>query len=69
MLISLQRKFTKPEKEILAEVVQGARSAQIAKKLNLSLFTVQTHRKNILKKSGCLNLQELISKAIREGWV
>lgn len=67
MLISLQRKFTKPEKEILAEVVQGARSAQIAKKLNLSLFTVQTHRKNILKKSDCLNLQELISKAIREG--
>lgn len=49
MLISLQRKFTKREKEILAEVVQGARSAQIAKKLNLSLFTVQTHRKNILK--------------------
>src|SRR5690606_29675156 len=64
-----QKLFTKREEEILAEVIQGISSLQIAQKLNLSIYTVQTHRKNILKKSGCLNLTELVSKSIREGWI
>lgn len=61
--------FTPREMEILAEVIQGVSSSEIAKKLNLSVYTVQTHRKNILKKSGCANLTELLTKAVREGWV
>jgi DNA-binding CsgD family transcriptional regulator len=61
--------FTKRELEILDFVIQGMKSEDIAKKLNLSLYTIQTHRKNILKKSGCKNLHQLISTSIREGWI
>ncbi len=62
-------KFTKRESEILSEVIKGVSSKEISEKLHISLLTVQTHRKNILKKSECASLQELITKSIREGWV
>ncbi|NLN32350.1 MAG: hypothetical protein GX159_01980 [Flavobacteriaceae bacterium] len=61
--------LSRRERKVLSEVIQGHSSSEIAQKLNLSIYTIQTHRKNILKKSGCSNLTELISKSIREGWV
>lgn len=61
--------FTKRESEILSYIVQGMKSEDIARLLSRSLFTVMTHRKNILKKSGCGNMQELLVKVVREGWV
>lgn len=61
--------FTKRELEILRYVVRGFISVDIAQKLNRSVFTIRTHRKNILRKSGCKNIQELLAKSIREGWV
>lgn len=64
-----EKLFTKRETEILAEVIQGTSSLEIAQKFKLSIYTIQTHRKNILKKSGCANLTELLTKSIREGWV
>ena len=61
--------FSKKEFEILQYIVQGKKSEDIAKLLHRSIFTIQNHRKNILKKSGCATTQELLVKAIREGWV
>ncbi len=61
--------FTKKELEILRYVVQGTKSEDIAKRLSKSIFTVRAHRKNILRKSGCGSVQELLVKSIREGWV
>ena len=61
--------FTKRESQILSEVIKGSSSKEISELLHISLLTVQTHRKNILKKSNCSTLQELITKSIREGWV
>lgn len=61
--------FSKKELEILSYVIRGMTSEAIAKHLHRSVFTVQTHRKNILKKSGCHNISELLVKSIREGWV
>lgn len=61
--------FTKKELEILQYVIQGMRSEDISKLLNRSIYTVRTHRKNILKKSGCRNVQELLMKSVREGWL
>lgn len=42
--------LTKREVEILKRVKRGLTSEQIANELNLSYFTVQTHRKNISQK-------------------
>ncbi len=61
--------FTKREKEVLKLVVNGFLSSEIAERLFISLHTVNTHRKNILRKSNCSTLPELISKTIKEGWV
>lgn len=61
--------FSKKEREILQYVVQGINSETIAQKLRRSIHTVRNHRKNILEKSGCRNVQELLVKSIREGWV
>lgn len=63
------RFFTKRELEILRYMVQGIKSKEIARRLSRSIFTVRNHRKNILSKSGCSNVQELLVKSIREGWV
>lgn len=61
--------FTKKELEILQYVVQGLKSKDIAEKLQKSIHTIRNHRKHILEKSGCDNVQELLVKSIREGWV
>ena len=54
MLVS-QREF-----EILNLVEQGMSSEQIADKLFLSLNTVNTHRCNMLKKTGKDSISDLI---------
>ena len=61
--------FSKKEQEILNLVVKGYTSEAIAQKLERSIFTVRNHRKKILEKSNCENVQELLVKAVREGWV
>ncbi len=53
------------EKEILFMVASGITSSQIAKKLFLSKFTVNNHRKNLLQKLNVKNVAELISEATR----
>lgn len=61
--------FTKRELEILKYTVEGKVSMEISQALNISRYTVDTHRKNILSKSKCTTVNELIAKSIREGWV
>lgn len=67
--VPYQSRFTKSEQKILEYMVQGLTTEKIAELLNRSSFTVQTHRKNILRKSECGSLQELLVKSVREGWV
>ncbi|RYZ00623.1 MAG: hypothetical protein EOO11_00925 [Chitinophagaceae bacterium] len=61
--------LTRREKEVLALLIEGRNSQQIALSLNLSEGTVHTHRKNMLRKAGVSNSSQLIVRAIREGWV
>ncbi|MFN3917853.1 MAG: response regulator transcription factor [Flavobacteriales bacterium] len=57
------------EKEIILLMCEEYTSKQIASKLNISVRTIDTHRKNILWKTDCLNLAGLVKYAIRNGWV
>lgn len=61
--------FTKREQQVLSCMTKGMKSKEISEHLYCSIFTVRNHRKNILKKSGCANVQELLIKSVREGWV
>jgi len=61
--------FTKREKEVLQLLVQGMKNQEIADALFISRYTVDTHRKNILAKSGSSGMFDLIKKAVKEGWI
>lgn len=61
--------ITKRERQILTLLVKGDDSKTIASKLDISKQTVDTHRKNLLKKTGCENTASLIAMAIKNGWV
>jgi DNA-binding NarL/FixJ family response regulator len=52
--------FTDREFEIIRLIHDGLESEQIAEKLFLSKHTVNTHRKNILEKTGKSHISELI---------
>ena len=55
------------EREIIQLVKKGDTSKVIGKKLNISQYTVETHRKNILKKLQLNSIKELISYAYENG--
>lgn len=61
--------LTKREHEILRFLVAGKSSEEISKVLFISKQTVDTHRKNLLKKTGCINTVELTSVAVKKGWI
>lgn len=57
----------KREVEILQLISEGLTSAEISERLFISVHTVKTHRKNILKKSGQTNTPDLIAWAMNQG--
>ena len=57
------------EKEILKLVVKGKTAQEMADELFLSIHTIYTHRKNILKKLSCKNATELLNYAMSKGFV
>ncbi len=59
--------FTPREKEILAIIAKGKTFGEIANILNISPHTINTHKKNILKKTDCRNSTELIARCVRDG--
>lgn len=52
--------FSDREFEILKLIAKGLKSDQIAEELFLSVHTINTHRRRILKKTGCSTIAELI---------
>lgn len=59
--------MTEREKEIIELLSHGKNFNQMAKILNVSPHTVNTHKRNILKKTKCNNTTELVARCIREG--
>jgi len=61
--------LTQREKQILKLLIEGKLSKEISSILHISKQTVDTHRKNMLRKNNLNNTGELIGKAIRYGWI
>jgi DNA-binding NarL/FixJ family response regulator len=55
------------EMDILRLVLKGLTSQEISEYLNLSHYTVETHRKNIYRKTECGNMALLLKYAIENG--
>jgi two-component system response regulator NreC len=59
--------LTMREREILQLIAEAKSNKEIANMLNLSLYTVETHRSNILDKLNLHSVPELILYAVRKG--
>ncbi|HKW57269.1 MAG TPA: response regulator transcription factor [Candidatus Acidoferrum sp.] len=59
--------LTPREREILQLVAEGKSNKDIANLLNLSVYTVETHRSNLMEKLNLKGIPELILFAVRKG--
>lgn len=57
------------EIEVLSLIVKGFINKEIASKLNISMATVITHRKNLMGKLGLKSLSSLTIYAVMNGYV
>lgn len=55
--------LTGRERDILEDILEGASNASIAQRHTLSIETVKTHVKHILRKMGAANRAELIARS------
>lgn len=66
-LVNIGNVFSKREFEIIKLIAKGHCSEEIAKTLHISLFTVNTHRGNILKKTNKEHISDLIYELMENG--
>jgi DNA-binding NarL/FixJ family response regulator len=59
--------LTTREREVLQLLAEGKNNKDVAGILNLSLYTVETHRSNIFQKLNLHSSAELVLYAIRKG--
>lgn len=59
--------LTPRERELLQLLAEGKTTKEIAASLNLSPYTVDTHRSNLMRKLNLNSLAELILYAVRKG--
>ncbi len=58
--------LTSREREVLQMIAEGRSNKEVATALNLSLYTVETHRRNLQDKLNLHSLAELILYAVRK---
>lgn len=58
--------LTDREKEILQLLAEGKSNKEVATLLNLSVYTVETHRANLMQKLNLHNTAELVLYAVRK---
>lgn len=59
--------LTPREREVLQLLAEGKSTKQVASSLHVSAKTVETHRRQIMRKLGIHSLAELVKYALREG--
>jgi two-component system, NarL family, nitrate/nitrite response regulator NarL len=59
--------LTEREIEVIKYIAQEYTSTEIAKKLTISPYTVETHRKNLINKLGVRNTAGLVKYAMQNG--
>jgi DNA-binding NarL/FixJ family response regulator len=67
--ISKSKGISKKEREVLQLVAEGLKTRDIAMRLNLSVKTVESHRRNMMKKLSIFTIAGLTKFAIQEGMI
>ncbi|MEL6559952.1 MAG: helix-turn-helix transcriptional regulator [Bacteroidota bacterium] len=63
----IKQSITKREHQIVSALSQGMNSYEISEKLFISIYTVQTHRKNVMEKTSARNTAHLIRRCFELG--
>lgn len=63
--LSVRKRLTKREQEVLSEIARGLTNREIARKLCISVKTVETHRTRMMQKLGVHSTAELVLYAIK----
>jgi DNA-binding NarL/FixJ family response regulator len=58
--------LTDREKEVLQLLAEGKSNKEVAALLNLSPYTVETHRNNMMQKLNLHNTAEIVLYAVRK---
>ena len=61
--------ISKKERQVLQLVAEGKKTKDIAKELGVSIKTIESHRRNIMKKLSIFSIAGLTKFAIKEGIV
>ncbi len=61
--------ISQKERHVLQLVAEGVKTRDIADRLNVSVKTVETHRRNIMKKLNIFTIAGLTKFAVKEGIV
>ena len=67
--IKMKINLSKRELLILQMIADGLISKQIGAQLYISQLTVDTHRKNIMRKLNAINASHMVFLAIQEGYL
>ena len=58
--------LTAREQELLRFIVNGHTNPEIAGKMHLSVETIKTYRKNLIRKLGAKNTVEMVKMAMQD---
>lgn len=61
--------LTDREREVLQLIAEGKSNKEAANVLNVSPYTIETHRTNLMQKLGVHNTAEIVLYAVRKGIV
>lgn len=67
--LPVSEELTPREREILGMACEGMRSAEIARRLDLSIRTIDAHRRNIKRKLGIHSMAGLTRYALKNGLI
>ena len=61
--------LTQRERELLQLIAEGKSNKDVANMLNLSLYTVETHRGNLMEKLNLHSINDMVRFAVRNGLI
>jgi DNA-binding NarL/FixJ family response regulator len=61
--------LTSREREVLTLIAEGKTNKEIANALNLSVYTVESHRGSVMEKLNLHNTGDIVRFAIRSGLI
>ncbi|WP_370087429.1 response regulator [Ekhidna sp.] len=67
--LTLEMELSDREKEVLVHIANEYTNQEIADKLFISIRTVETHKRNLLEKTGCKNVAGLVMYAVERNLV